>query len=762
VLSSAGDDDDDYLEDPVDDEEDYVEDSVSEDEGPRRGRGRGTRGAPRNRNGKGPVRRRRNQAQESGGDGDPEAEVSRPPKKWGAHARDRVIKAMQDYGFGRWTKIRNEGMAHERDLQDIEAFCRSFVLQCGLCAGDPGKQQQRRSESKFVRDAIMAANKLEQQIKAGQIVMPEALQDERFVAKLKTGHARKALVRLDILLRLQTPLITQAVNDVIASLSPEQKVARGLTDEIVLAQPFEYRLERVTKAEAASVLQLGDFRPSWSRLTPWWDIECDKNLLVGVYWHGYGKYAEIRDDPELCFGRKIAEFLAANPNVIGMLRAAATNVGSSKDQMLSPDYAWRPMRISLRCDGAERLVLLPGKRVSQYRGVYSQPGSVMWVAQVQGPAKVLCVGYFETEKDAALAYDEELRKIAGDHAEPECNFSKTGERNPDVTSSDNPLSLAWSRSSRYRGVRAAGAKWTAQISYGGQNHHLGTFGSELEAAIAYDDLSKLHHTGSNAVYNFPQGVAQELDRIDRIIKDLRAKGEFDDSTVQSKLDVVARKKRKTPTKEKGDGEEGDGDMDLEARGEAPMQIDRTDSEGPNEGNPQSGMSVTEAEEGASAVLDDASQDTGGQDTAMDVESQATSKAAGSRGAPDGDEDEEEEDDDAPKAGEKLGAVAGAPSGSEARDDSQEDAAKGEDEEDGGESKAGEAEATSTASPWEKYWPDRKLVCKLVTWLIDEPDARVTQEEIRKLDEDKKKVKVSAPQASEIGFSLSTLSLVGSR
>jgi hypothetical protein len=39
----------------------------------------------------------------------------------------------------------------------------------------------------------------------------------------------------------------------------------------------------------------------------WWDKECDVHFLIGVFTHGYGRYDIIRDDPTLCFGKRIAE-----------------------------------------------------------------------------------------------------------------------------------------------------------------------------------------------------------------------------------------------------------------------------------------------------------------------------------------------------------------------------------------------------------------------------------------------------------------------
>lgn len=39
----------------------------------------------------------------------------------------------------------------------------------------------------------------------------------------------------------------------------------------------------------------------------WWDKECDVHFLIGVFTHGYGRYDIIRDDPSLCFTKRIAE-----------------------------------------------------------------------------------------------------------------------------------------------------------------------------------------------------------------------------------------------------------------------------------------------------------------------------------------------------------------------------------------------------------------------------------------------------------------------
>ncbi|EWM26386.1 myb domain-containing protein [Nannochloropsis gaditana] len=558
----------------------------------------------------------------------PTTQLRRAPK-WGPHSRDRLIRALLEFGFGRWKRIRSESLASDVPLGEVESFCRSYVLQCGLCAGE-GKRA--RQESKFVKDAIAAATKLAAQMKSGEIVIPEVLQDERFLSRLRQGMARKALVRLDLLLRLQTPIMNDAVRLAYMALSPKALTAKGLPDnlsehpeQLVSRMPnFEDRFQNLGREEVAAHILLGEVRPSWTQVTPWWDLECDKHLLLGVYMHGFQNYNAIRDDPNLCFRRKMEAWLVDNPKGFMLETKPPPLASNAKEQSLSRDFTWSPLQIFLRlprrlaqakenesseagnggdagakeegetseeaaCREYFRAVTLPGKRVSGYRGVYAQPGSVHWVVQIQQLTGTQCVGYFASEKKAALAYDAAARRLYGPDADT--NFTSEADassvaastasttqlqprasssdpaasplspaaavqggeassdsppmiassasmisvdsvdkeeevlrRRPEVTKlPDHELPLSWHRSSRYRGVRAAGPKWTAQISYNGQNHHLGTFNSELEAALAYDALSRRYHVGQMAVLNFPDGPEEELNRIDALMEELTAK-----------------------------------------------------------------------------------------------------------------------------------------------------------------------------------------------------------------------------------------------
>lgn len=732
------------------------------------------------------------------------------PKKWGPHARDRVIRALQEFGFGRWSKIQQEGLATDREVQDIEAFCRSYVLQCGLCAGE--STQTVRNESKFVTDAISAAQRLLAQMKHGEVAIPPILQDVKFVAKLKGGQARKALMRLDVLLRLQTPIITAAVQAAMEALSPEDRQRRGF-DEHSVVWTLEERMDRLTSAEIADKIALGNVRPPSTRVAPWWDIECDKHLLVGVYKYGFMHYTEIRRDPELCFIRKINEFISSNP-----LGANTTTArpAASKDTLLGPEVTWPAIKVMVKLPGqeTERELIIPGKRRSQYRGVYSQPGSVMWVAQLQGSARMVIAGYFESEVEAAKAYDKEARALWGTTVE--YNFNEKGERNDHVTSEGHELPLVWHRSSKYRGVRAAGPRWTAQISYGGTNHHLGTYNSEIEAALAYDTQAMQYHNTPAAVFNFTEGPQSEFDRIDAIVKELTDRGELGEvATSALAIEPVPKKRKSNPGAPKasngldaeggvggaaagvsrpssaldgalpglgggmssrppmmgvqgmwvrkddddddgrGGGREDDYDDDdvdddddvaptpVPAPGEpvpapVPTPGAESDGKGPEEAAAmQMEQKAPEVKpEGASTVAEQKDHDQ--QQEAMDVDdartesvNSTTAVAAGGQDGP----------TSPPRASVKRDVSALTEASVEGGDDGDRAGTPGLKDEDGEQMVTEPAVVDEAETLLQRHWPESKVLNKLVNWLIEDPEAKLTQEEADKVEELKKAQKV---------------------
>ncbi|CAE7672608.1 CHD7, partial [Symbiodinium microadriaticum] len=134
---------------------------------------------------------------------EPKPKEPKESKPWGPHSRDRVLRALLQFGFGRWAKIRKESGASQRSLADVEHFVRSFMMQCGLCAGETGSI---KGDTEFVREAINAAQRVDGMVKRGErepLKIPPILQNEKFVSKLKLA-GRKMLQKLDLLAKLNS------------------------------------------------------------------------------------------------------------------------------------------------------------------------------------------------------------------------------------------------------------------------------------------------------------------------------------------------------------------------------------------------------------------------------------------------------------------------------------------------------------------------------------------------------------------------------
>lgn len=424
---------------------------------------------------------------------------AKPPKEpkdiksWGPHSRDRLVRSLLQYGFGRWDRIRKEAGASHRDLKDVESFARGYMLQCGLSASE---QDTTKNDSEFIVDAINAAKTVDAMVKSGVKTLdtPAVLTDEKFLSRLKGGTARKTLHKLEMLSKLLA-LVSKAVEDAYAAHPEIEKCAD--IDSCVAA---------LTPRLVGKYLPLGDLRPSWTRPRSWWDDECDRHLLMGVFVYGYGRYTEIKDDIHFVFLGKIRDWTSnARAALMKSQDSSSTDV-SVGDKLAPPqeDIIISHFHID---DGKECRLLLPTSRLSDYLGVYSQPGSVKWMAQYGDDVSSTYMGSYDSEELAASAYDEAARKVEGNNAV--VNFDENGNRVHHVIDRDHRPGLPWHRASKYRGVRASGAKWTAQISYDGGNHHLGTFCCEIEAAVAYDAAAKDHH-GPTAISNFPNGVEAEL------------------------------------------------------------------------------------------------------------------------------------------------------------------------------------------------------------------------------------------------------------
>lgn len=155
-----------------------------------------------------------------------------------------------------------------------------------------------------------------------------------------------------------------------------------------------------------------------------------------------------------------------------------------------------------------------GNRTSRYRGVAFRVSKDRWVARINsnknGDSRKRIIGYYETEVEAAKAYDVEALKEQGHRAR--LNF-------PLLTSSSSPEHEDPMRGKRkgttavkaendgsrkkYRGVSFHGSKVQASLYIRGKSRYLGSFDTALDAAVAYD-RAIMKHGGPVQNLNFPE------------------------------------------------------------------------------------------------------------------------------------------------------------------------------------------------------------------------------------------------------------------
>jgi hypothetical protein len=148
-----------------------------------------------------------------------------------------------------------------------------------------------------------------------------------------------------------------------------------------------------------------------------------------------------------------------------------------------------------------------GKSCSKYKGVSKRMGGSKWEACIKVGGKSTFIGHFDSDIDAAKAYDEFAIKQHGDYAK--LNF-------PIET---NRGDIPWNKvikTSRFLGVgwHRAAAKWQSRIRINYEEIWLGLFVSDpkADAAIPYDageieaalvrDAAAIGYHGESTKLNF--------------------------------------------------------------------------------------------------------------------------------------------------------------------------------------------------------------------------------------------------------------------
>ncbi|DAZ94104.1 TPA: hypothetical protein N0F65_007938 [Lagenidium giganteum] len=238
------------------------------------------------------------------------AEEKKEPRDWTLNGRDRLQRALMHFGFGRWEIIRGQS-GGSRSIEEVEQFAREFLYVTGLSCADANPS---KDDSPFIKAVIRTAVHANKENLVNSEELPPVLKDEDFILKLKQGGGRRVLIRLDMLLRLKQ-IISNACDTLDeayyakknsegeAPKETDGEAPENTSDPPPADADVDARVKYhgvVNVANSIDLMDLGD-RPSWTLITPWWDREADRSLLIGVFLHGYGRCTQIITDPRLCF-----------------------------------------------------------------------------------------------------------------------------------------------------------------------------------------------------------------------------------------------------------------------------------------------------------------------------------------------------------------------------------------------------------------------------------------------------------------------------
>ena len=158
-----------------------------------------------------------------------------------------------------------------------------------------------------------------------------------------------------------------------------------------------------------------------------------------------------------------------------------------------------PQAAKRRPEGSAAAVKTPG-RPSKFRGVNWDKRRGRWRCRIKSKGKEVSLGRFDSEVDAARAYDDAARKLHG--LDAYLNFPERGEASR--TPSSRFHGVSWQNNQK--------SSWHGTIRIDNNLHHLGSFTDEKECARAYDVAVRTMVPPGSRDLNFPSQQETRLRR----------------------------------------------------------------------------------------------------------------------------------------------------------------------------------------------------------------------------------------------------------
>jgi hypothetical protein len=133
-----------------------------------------------------------------------------------------------------------------------------------------------------------------------------------------------------------------------------------------------------------------------------------------------------------------------------------------------------------------------------------------WQAKIYYDSKKHYLGTFDTKQEAALAYDRKARQCGEDKLR---NYESIKAAEEAATKAQAEHTLTHPQqpkprpASGFYGVSAIRKRWQANIRYDSKQHHLGSFDTKQEAALAYDREAR--QCGKDKPLNYESTKAAE-------------------------------------------------------------------------------------------------------------------------------------------------------------------------------------------------------------------------------------------------------------